>query len=133
MGVQAAQVVGLTLRPTILMLFGNPKAGTRLMQQYPNLALDLPLKVLIWEVVKRELRSLRESHQSVGVYVSTSSHRHLDCLPLGLQCCCPILCHRHHLMALHRLHYLYFPGSFSSCQRCSILPCLSLERHHGGG
>ena len=44
-----AAAVGLELRPTILLLFGNPKAGTPLMQQYPNLALDLPLKVLIWE------------------------------------------------------------------------------------
>jgi uncharacterized protein (DUF302 family) len=48
---QAAEAVavGLELRPTILLLFGNPKAGTPLMQQYPNLALDLPLKTLIWE------------------------------------------------------------------------------------
>jgi uncharacterized protein (DUF302 family) len=44
-----AAAVGLELRPTILLLFGNPKAGTPLMQQYPDLALDLPLKVLIWE------------------------------------------------------------------------------------
>jgi uncharacterized protein (DUF302 family) len=44
-----AAAVGLELRPTILLLFGNPKAGTPLMQQYPNLALDLPLKLLIWE------------------------------------------------------------------------------------
>lgn len=44
-----AAAVGLELRPTILLLFGNPKAGTPLMQQYPNLALDLPLKALVWE------------------------------------------------------------------------------------
>src|ERR1700752_5232192 len=36
-----AAAVGLELRPTILLLFGNPKAGTPLMIQYPNLALDL--------------------------------------------------------------------------------------------
>lgn len=44
-----AAAAGLELRPTILLLFGNPKAGTPLMQQYPNLALHLPLKALIWE------------------------------------------------------------------------------------
>jgi uncharacterized protein (DUF302 family) len=44
-----AAAVGLTLRPTILLLFGNPKAGTPLMEQYPELALELPLKALIWE------------------------------------------------------------------------------------
>ena len=43
-----AAAVGLELRPTILILFGSPKAGTPLMQQYPELALDLPLRVLVW-------------------------------------------------------------------------------------
>ncbi len=44
-----AQVFGLSLRPTILVIFGDPKAGTPLMERYPSLALDLPLKALIWE------------------------------------------------------------------------------------
>ena len=44
-----AAAVGMTLRPTILLLFGNPKAGTPLMDQFPSLAIDLPLKALIWE------------------------------------------------------------------------------------
>jgi uncharacterized protein (DUF302 family) len=48
---QAAEAasVGMTLRPTILLLFGNPKAGTPLMEKFPSLAIDLPLKALIWE------------------------------------------------------------------------------------
>jgi len=44
-----AKEVGLDLRPTILLLFGNPAAGTPLMEKHPSLALDLPLKALIWE------------------------------------------------------------------------------------
>jgi len=44
-----AQAVGLTLRPTVLVIFGDPKAGTPLMEIYPSLALDLPLKAVIWE------------------------------------------------------------------------------------
>ena len=44
-----AAAVGLKLRPTILILFGNPKSGTPLMDQFPELALDLPLRVLVWE------------------------------------------------------------------------------------
>ena len=44
-----AAAVGMELRPTILLLFGNPKGGTPLMQQFPNLALDLPLRALVWE------------------------------------------------------------------------------------
>lgn len=44
-----AQVVGLALRPTVLIIFGDPKAGTPLMSASPSLAIDLPLKALIWE------------------------------------------------------------------------------------
>ncbi len=44
-----AQKAGLTLQPSQLLIFGNPRAGTPLMQAIPTAALDLPLKVLIWE------------------------------------------------------------------------------------
>jgi uncharacterized protein (DUF302 family) len=40
--------VGLQLRPTTLVLFGSPAAGTPVMEAAPLSALDLPLKVLIW-------------------------------------------------------------------------------------
>jgi len=40
---------GLTMRPEQLLIFGNPKAGTPLMQAEPIVGLDLPLKALIWE------------------------------------------------------------------------------------
>ena len=45
----AAEGAGLTLRPTQLLIFGDPKSGTPLMDKYPSLALDLPLKALAWE------------------------------------------------------------------------------------
>ncbi len=44
-----AASVGLELKPTLLVLFGNPKAGTPLMQQQRTVAIDLPQKMLIWE------------------------------------------------------------------------------------
>jgi uncharacterized protein (DUF302 family) len=44
-----AEKVGLSLRPTELIIFGDPKTGTPLMEAYPSLALDLPLKALIYE------------------------------------------------------------------------------------
>ncbi len=44
-----AEKVGLSLRPTQLLLFGNPQAGTPLMVASPMIALDLPLKALAWE------------------------------------------------------------------------------------
>jgi len=43
-----AHEVGLDLRPTTLVIFGNPTAGTPVMEAVPLAALDLPLKVLIW-------------------------------------------------------------------------------------
>ena len=44
-----ASSVGLTLHPTRLILFGNPKLGTPLMQKNQMIGLDLPQKILIWE------------------------------------------------------------------------------------
>jgi uncharacterized protein (DUF302 family) len=47
-----AAKAGLNMPPTKLLLFGSPKAGTPLMIASPSLALDLPLKALIWEDVE---------------------------------------------------------------------------------
>jgi uncharacterized protein (DUF302 family) len=44
-----AAKVGLTMRPTKLLIFGNPRSGTPLMIASPSIAIDLPLKVLVWE------------------------------------------------------------------------------------
>lgn len=44
-----AKAVDLFLRPTVLLIFGDPRAGTPLMDRYPSLALDLPLKAVAWE------------------------------------------------------------------------------------
>jgi uncharacterized protein (DUF302 family) len=44
-----AKAAGLTLRPTELLIFGNARAGTPLMQSHQTLGIDLPLKVLAWE------------------------------------------------------------------------------------
>jgi pyruvate/2-oxoglutarate dehydrogenase complex dihydrolipoamide dehydrogenase (E3) component/uncharacterized protein (DUF302 family) len=44
-----AKQVGLSLRPTRVLIFGNPQAGTQLMQSQQSIGLDLPLRVLIWE------------------------------------------------------------------------------------
>jgi uncharacterized protein (DUF302 family) len=39
----------MILRPTKLLIFGNPKGGTPLMVARPSVALDLPLKLLVWQ------------------------------------------------------------------------------------
>jgi uncharacterized protein (DUF302 family)/uncharacterized membrane protein YidH (DUF202 family) len=44
-----AEKVGMKMPPTKLLIFGSPKAGTPLMLAVPSIAIDLPLKVLVWE------------------------------------------------------------------------------------
>jgi uncharacterized protein (DUF302 family) len=44
-----ARKAGLEMRNTKLLVFGNPKAGTPLMIAAPSIAIDLPLKLLVWE------------------------------------------------------------------------------------
>lgn len=46
---KAGSSKGLKLRPTYVLLFGNPEVGTVLMQADPRVGLDLPLRLLIWE------------------------------------------------------------------------------------
>jgi uncharacterized protein (DUF302 family) len=51
----AAQKAGLSLRPTQILIFGNPRAGTPLMQSAQTVGIDLPLKALVWEDDKGEV------------------------------------------------------------------------------
>ena len=44
-----AEKVGMKMPPTHLLIFGSPKAGTPLMLAAPSVAIDLPLKILVWE------------------------------------------------------------------------------------
>jgi len=44
-----AKEAGLTLRPTVVVIFGNARAGTPLMQANQEIGIDLPLKALVWE------------------------------------------------------------------------------------
>jgi uncharacterized protein (DUF302 family) len=44
-----AAAAGLTLRPTDLLIFGNAKGGTPLMQSAQTIGIDLPLKALVWQ------------------------------------------------------------------------------------
>jgi uncharacterized protein (DUF302 family) len=50
---EEAQLVGLSLRETVLVLFGSPSAGTPVMEAAPLAALDLPLRILIWDDEKQ--------------------------------------------------------------------------------
>jgi uncharacterized protein (DUF302 family) len=45
----AAAKAGMDMRPTELLIFGNPKVGTKLMQAAQTMGIDLPLKALVWQ------------------------------------------------------------------------------------
>jgi uncharacterized protein (DUF302 family) len=69
----AAKQVGLSLRPTQVVIFGNPKAGTPLMQSRQTIGLDLPLRVLVWEdaagkvwLTYRRVEDLAKQHHLTG-------------------------------------------------------------------
>lgn len=70
---EGAKKAGLDLRPTELVIFGNPKVGTPLMQCAQTVAIDLPQKALIWEDADgqvwlgyNEPEFLRERHDIEG-------------------------------------------------------------------
>jgi uncharacterized protein (DUF302 family) len=70
---QGARKVGLPLRPTQLLIFGNPKAGTPLMQAQQTIGLDLPLRALVWEdgegkawLTYHRVRDLARHHHVTG-------------------------------------------------------------------
>ena len=50
-----AEKIGMKMRPTKLLIFGNPKGGTPLMLAVPSSAIDLPLKLLVWEDADRKV------------------------------------------------------------------------------
>jgi uncharacterized protein (DUF302 family) len=51
-----ASAAGLSLRPTELLIFGNAKGGTPLMQAMQTIGIDLPLKALVWQDASGETR-----------------------------------------------------------------------------
>ncbi len=55
-----AAAAGLAMRPTKLLIFGNPQAGTPLMVEAPSTALDLPLKILVAETESGKTHPLLE-------------------------------------------------------------------------
>jgi uncharacterized protein (DUF302 family) len=68
-----AKKVGLSLRPTQVLIFGNPQAGTPLMQTRQTIGLDLPLRALIWEdeagkvwLTYRRVQDLARRHHITG-------------------------------------------------------------------
>ncbi len=65
----AAQAAGLQLRPRTVVVFGNPKGGTPAMRTNPTLAIDLPLKALVWEDESGKIWLTYNSAEFVGEHI----------------------------------------------------------------
>ena len=70
---EGARQAGMPLRPTELLIFGNPKAGTPLIQAQQTIGLDLPLRLVVWEddsgkvwVTYRRVAALARHHKVTG-------------------------------------------------------------------
>lgn len=75
----AARAAGLALRDTVLVIFGDPRAGTPVMSASPLAALDLPLKVLLWDDEGRTAITYQSPHSLVTRYgVDEGLSAHLD-------------------------------------------------------
>jgi uncharacterized protein (DUF302 family) len=76
----AARRVGLHLRPTTLLLFGNPRGGTPLMDAEPMIALYLPLRILVWgdETVYVSRISMTKVAEALELSAAPSSMVALD-------------------------------------------------------
>lgn len=73
-----AEKVGMQMPPTKLLIFGNPKAGTPLMLAAPRIAIDLPLKLLVWQdtggkvwVTYNSPKYLLERHELPAQFLET--------------------------------------------------------------
>jgi len=69
----AARRVGQDLRETVLILFGNPAAGTPVMEAEPLAGLDLPLKLMVWSEGGRTLVSYLDPGALAARYGLTDS------------------------------------------------------------
>jgi len=65
----AARDVGMNLPARTVVLFGNPRAGTGAMSEYPTLAIDLPMRVLIWQDDQSQVQVTRSTGTDIAVRV----------------------------------------------------------------
>jgi uncharacterized protein (DUF302 family) len=74
----AANQNGLALKPSILIIYGNPKLGTKPMEEAPTLAIDLPLKALVWHDAQDKVWL---SYNSGGYLMNIIYPRHALTMP----------------------------------------------------
>ncbi|MBW6399662.1 DUF302 domain-containing protein [Roseomonas sp. HJA6] len=88
----AARAVGMTLAPRTVVLFGNPRAGTPAMAATPLLAIDLPMRVLVWQDEAGRTQVTRSTGEDIatrlfarhGIAVPPDGRRATDTFIAGL-------------------------------------------------
>ena len=74
----AAKEAGLELAPEEVAVFGNPRAGTPLMQSDPRIGIELPLRMLVWEDGERALLGYNDPRELAGRYDVEPHHATLE-------------------------------------------------------
>jgi uncharacterized protein (DUF302 family) len=69
-----ARAAGLELADEEVVLFGNPRAGTPLMQSDPRVGVELPLRILVWAGAAGVLLGFRDPRELAATYDLTSEH-----------------------------------------------------------
>ena len=70
----AAREAGLELADEQVVLFGNPRAGTPLMQSDPRIGIELPLRMLVWADADGVLLGYRDPHELGSAYNIAAEH-----------------------------------------------------------
>ena len=71
----AARAAGLELADEQVVLFGNPRAGTPLMQSDPRVGVELPLRILVWADADGVLLGFRDPRELGGAYDLAAEHQ----------------------------------------------------------
>ena len=74
----AAREVGLQLASEEVVIFGNPRAGTGLMQSDPRIGVELPLRILVWESGERTLLGYNDPLELAQRYDIAANHATLE-------------------------------------------------------
>jgi uncharacterized protein (DUF302 family) len=80
-----ARQVGMELPPEEVVIFGNPRAGTQLMQRDPRVGLDLPLRIVLWEGTYGVSLGYEDPRELAGQYDLAAGKSTLDSMAALLE------------------------------------------------
>ena len=81
----AAREVGMELANEVVVVFGNPRAGTPLMQEDARVGIELPLRILVWDQDGQTIVGYNDPRDLAGVYTLSSGAPTLEAMGSLLQ------------------------------------------------